>query len=449
MFLGVSGGLWLRFGLVHESTLHGVSYDWVAFAAGPSWIAMLALHRCYETRFLGAGVNEFKRVFLASFRLGGFTAIFCYAAKIDLARGFVAYSFPLGLVALLLGRYAARKWLHHRRQAGGWSQRVLAIGDPSHVEGLARVMHRERHAGYEVVGACVAGAPPSARLAGDIPVVGSLSSAVADARRLGVDTVAVTASPGITPAALRRLAWELEGTGIGMVVAPALTDIAGPRISITPVAGLPLLHVDEPEFTGVRRLLKAVTDRMWSFTLFALMSPLLGALALLVRLTSPGPAIFRQTRVGQDGREFSVLKFRSMYVDAEARLAELQAANEADGLLFKVRSDPRVTPVGRWLRRYSLDELPQLWNVVRGDMALVGPRPPLPAEVAAYEADVRRRLLVKPGITGLWQVSGRSDLSWEDSVRLDLYYVENWSPALDIMILWKTLFAVVRGRGAY
>ena len=234
-----------------------------------------------------------------------------------------------------------------------------------------------------------------------------------------------------------------------MVVAPALTDVAGPRIHITPVAGLPLLHVEEPEFTGVRRLFKSVSDRVLALLLYLLLSPLLVLIAIAVRVSSRGPALFRQERVGQDGQTFGLLKFRSMYVDAEARLAALQGSNEASGLLFKMRADPRVTPVGRWLRRYSLDELPQLWNVVRGDMALVGPRPPLPSEVAAYESHVRRRLLVRPGITGLWQVSGRSDLSWDDAVRLDLYYVENWSPALDAMILWKTLFAVVRGKGAY
>jgi exopolysaccharide biosynthesis polyprenyl glycosylphosphotransferase len=444
-----AGGRLLRFGVEGNATLQGVPYALVLVAAGPVWIAMLGLHRCYEPRLLGNGVTEFKQIFLASVRLVGYVAIVSYAAKLEVARGLVAYAFPLGLALLLLFRYGARKWLHHKRRGGGWSSRVLAIGNALQIENLADVVARERHAGYEVVGACLPGGSGDvAQRIGHVPVVGTLTTAVADARRLGADTIAVTASAGITPAALRRLAWELEGSGIGMVVAPALTDVAGPRIHITPVAGLPLLHVEEPEFTGVRRLFKSVSDRVLALLLYLLLSPVLLLIAVAVRVSSRGPALFRQERVGQDGQTFELLKFRSMYVDAEARLEALRESNEASGLLFKMRADPRVTPVGRWLRRYSLDELPQLWNVVRGDMALVGPRPPLPSEVSAYESHVRRRLLVRPGITGLWQVSGRSDLSWDDAVRLDLYYVENWSPALDAMILWKTLFAVVRGKGA-
>jgi lipopolysaccharide/colanic/teichoic acid biosynthesis glycosyltransferase len=178
-------------------------------------------------------------------------------------------------------------------------------------------------------------------------------------------------------------------------------------------------------------------------------SPLLLLIAVMVRLTSPGPVIFRQVRVGRDGRMFTLYKFRSMVVDAEEQLVDLRRHNDSDGVLFKVRQDPRVTPVGRWLRRFSLDELPQLANVLRGDMSMVGPRPALPSETEQYGSSVARRLLVKPGITGLWQISGRSDLSWEDSVRLDLYYVENWSFTGDIQILWKTFHAVATRRGAY
>jgi len=234
-----------------------------------------------------------------------------------------------------------------------------------------------------------------------------------------------------------------------MVVAPALTDIAGPRIHITPVAGLPLLHVEEPEFTGARKILKETQDRILAGLAVVFLAPLMLALALLIRLDSRGPALFRQTRVGRGGEEFCVYKFRSMHVDAEERLAALVGRNESDGVLFKMRDDPRVTRIGKLLRRYSLDELPQLLNVLRGNMALVGPRPPLPREVANYATDVHRRLLVKPGITGLWQVSGRSDLSWEQTVRLDLRYVENWTLALDALILVKTVRAVLSGGGAY
>jgi exopolysaccharide biosynthesis polyprenyl glycosylphosphotransferase len=248
---------------------------------------------------------------------------------------------------------------------------------------------------------------------------------------------------------VRRLAWQLEGSGVDLVVAPSLTNVAGPRITIRPVAGLSLLHVDEPEFTGFRRVFKTVYDRALALGILVALAPVLAVVALAVRLSSRGPVFFSQERVGQNGRAFRLWKFRSMYVDAESRRPQVEDLNESDGVLFKIRRDPRVTPVGRLLRRLSIDEMPQLWNVVRGDMSLVGPRPPLPSEVASYASEVRRRLLVKPGLTGLWQVSGRADLTWEESVRLDLHYVENWSVALDFMILWKTVGAVLHGRGAY
>jgi exopolysaccharide biosynthesis polyprenyl glycosylphosphotransferase len=248
---------------------------------------------------------------------------------------------------------------------------------------------------------------------------------------------------------LRRVGWLLEGTGVDLVVAPALTDVAGPRIHTRPVAGLPLIHVEAPEFTGGRKLVKYTVDRAMALLATLLVLPLMLVIAIAIKLDSRGPVFFRQVRVGQGGREFGVYKFRSMVINADRMLNHLTGHNETDGLMFKMRRDPRITRVGRFLRKWSLDELPQLFNVLLGHMSLVGPRPPLPAEVARYSGDVRRRLLVKPGMTGLWQVSGRSDLSWEDGIRLDLYYVENWSLAADLSILWKTTGAVLRGRGAY
>jgi exopolysaccharide biosynthesis polyprenyl glycosylphosphotransferase len=214
------------------------------------------------------------------------------------------------------------------------------------------------------------------------------------------------------------------------------------------VDGLPLLRLTHPTFTGASQFLKGALDRVGALLLLALITPMLLAVSLAVACDG-GPVFFRQQRVGLGGRAFTMVKFRSMVVDAEARLAALADADEGAGLLFKIRHDPRVTPVGRFLRRYSLDELPQLFNVVAGSMSLVGPRPPLPAEVAGYGRDAHRRLLVKPGMTGLWQVSGRSDLSWEETVRLDLRYVENWTLALDAQILVRTVRAIVHGTGAY
>ena len=248
---------------------------------------------------------------------------------------------------------------------------------------------------------------------------------------------------------LRELAWELEKTGTDLCVAPALLDVAGPRTTIRPVAGLPLLHVDHPEFTGAKKGIKDVFDKVLGVSALALLAPVFIIVAIAIRLSDGGPALFRQTRVGKDGRTFTVYKFRTMVLDAEDRKAQLAVSNEKDGVLFKIRNDPRITTVGARLRRWSVDELPQLINVVRGDMSLVGPRPSLPDEAARYGDYVRRRLVVKPGITGLWQVNGRSDLSWEESVRLDLRYVENWSLVLDLQVLWKTCSAVLHGSGAY
>jgi exopolysaccharide biosynthesis polyprenyl glycosylphosphotransferase len=282
-----------------------------------------------------------------------------------------------------------------------------------------------------------------------VPVAGDFTQVAAVVERIHACTVAVLACPELDGVALRRLAWQLEKDAVDLVVAPALMEVAGPRTSIRPVAGLPLLHVEHPELSGGRRLAKSAFDRVGAGLALIFLWPVLACIAVAIRLDSKGPALFRQVRVGRDGREFTVLKFRTMVPDAERRKAALVQYNDHDGVLFKIRNDPRITRTGGWLRRYSLDELPQLINVLRGDMSLVGPRPPLPEEVAQYGDDVRRRLVVRPGMTGLWQVSGRSDLSWEESVRLDLRYVENWSLTLDLMILWKTWSAVARGSGAY
>jgi exopolysaccharide biosynthesis polyprenyl glycosylphosphotransferase len=327
--------------------------------------------------------------------------------------------------------------------------RVLAVGSPDHVGNLATELTREIYAGLSVVGACLP-LPDGQPRVGDVPVLGSLTQVRAALAASDADTVAVCGGPGMSSDVLRQLSWELQGTGIDLVVAPALVDVAGPRVSIRPVAGLPLLQIDEPELSGFRQFVKASVEWLFALLGFIFLVPVIALCALAVRLDSQGAPLFRQTRIGRHGRPFTVYKLRTMRSDAEALLDTLREQNEAaDGLLFKMREDPRITRVGSWLRKWSIDELPQLWNVVKGDMALVGPRPPLPGEVAQYGDDVARRLLVRPGITGLWQVSGRSDLSWEDSIRLDLYYVENWSLALDALIVWKTFFAILRRDGAY
>ncbi|WP_019629262.1 sugar transferase [Actinomadura atramentaria] len=414
------------------------------------WVAFLALCRAYQPRYIGVGYEEFHRVLRAGFALTATVAIMAYATKTEVARGYVVMALPLGVALDVAVRYRLRKWLHRRRWQGDHMRRVVAVGHRAAVADLIRLLREKAYHGMDIVAVCL---PPGegarAGAVDGVPVLGDFREAAAVVGSVGADSVAVLACPEMDGVALRRLAWQIERDDVELVVAPALMDVTGPRISIRPVAGLPLLHVEHPELDGGRKLLKGFVDRAGALVGLALLSPVLLVIAVMVKLTSSGPVMFRQTRVGRDGREFTVLKFRTMVADAESRKQELLEANEHDGVLFKIRSDPRITRVGRVLRRYSLDELPQLINVARGDMSLVGPRPPLPEEVAEYGGDVYRRLVVKPGLTGLWQVSGRSDLSWEESVRLDLRYVDNWTLALDLQIMWKTWSAVVRGSGAY
>lgn len=440
--------LYARFGGA-DHYVRGLSYPVVGSLLVPVWLAALAAARAYEMRFFGAGADEYRVVTVASVRLMAVIAIVAFTFKIEFARGYVAIALPLGSVLLLLGRHLQRRWLHRARRRGRYIHRVLAIGGRDEIAALGDALAERQSSGLRLVGVCVADADEGRRVAG-APVLGPFAAALDAIAEVGADTVAVTEGPGISHDALRQLAWDLEGSGVDLVVAAELMEIAGPRVTVRPLPDLPLLQVEEPELSGPRKLMKLSVE--WLFCIFAavLVSPLLLGLAVLVRLDSAGNPLFRQTRIGRGGRPFTVFKIRTMYMDAEERLSALRDQNEAsDGLLFKIRDDPRITRVGRILRRWSLDELPQLWNVVRGDMALIGPRPPLPEEVRQYDREVGRRLLVLPGITGLWQVSGRSDLSWADSIRLDLYYLENWSLALDAMIVWKTLRAVARRDGAY
>lgn len=436
-------GLLLRFGPapVLRDTLIGV-------ALGLGWMLALHLQNAYDGRLVGHGVQEYRQTFQASLWLFAGLAIVAYSFQLDFARGFVALAFPIGTLLLLLLRWVMRRWLVRPRREGHLSDRVLLVGDREHVASLVTALRRTPDAGYKVLGACVDHAT-GGKVAG-VPVLGPETEALTRARELGVDVIAVSSSTGLGQLGLRRLGWALEGTDIDLVVAPGIMDVAGPRVLTRPVQGLPLIHVEAPTFAGPQRVFKIILDRLGALVLVVLLAPLLAAIAVAVRLDG-GPALFTQERVGRDGRSFRMIKFRSMCTDAEERLPQLLAANEGAGPLFKMRQDPRVTKVGAVIRRYSLDELPQLFNVLRGEMSLVGPRPPLPREVAAYESDTQRRLLVQPGMTGLWQVSGRSNLSWEESVRLDLYYVENWTPVLDLMIMWRTFQVVVRpgNGGAY
>jgi exopolysaccharide biosynthesis polyprenyl glycosylphosphotransferase len=422
---------------------------WASLSLVVAWPTLLAVTGAYERRSFGIGSDEFRRVGRAGLLLLAGLGFVSYAAELDLSRALVVVAVPSLTLVTLVERYAARRSLHRQRLKGRCVKRVVVVGRGGAVLELVDRLRRAHHAGLEVVAACVT-PDDRARVARavDLPVAG-LDDVFETAARMNADTIAVTSASETAAQYLRSLSWQLEGSGMELLVAPGLVEVAGPRLHIRPFDGLPLLSVEQPRFEGWRRVVKGALDRSVALAALIVFAPLFGALALAVGLSSPGGVFYRQQRVGLNGRPFTMLKFRSMVSGADQQVAGLSDGNDADGLLFKIRQDPRVTPVGRWLRRLSLDELPQLVNVLTGSMSLVGPRPPLPQEVARYDSSVSRRLLVKPGLTGLWQISGRSDLSWEEAVRLDLRYVENWSLALDVQILWKTARAVVTASGAY
>lgn len=426
------------------------AYAWMAAVLPLLWPLSVAICGAYMPTFFGTGSEEFRRVTRAGFLLLAAVSVVSYSAKLDIARSFVVFTIPAITLATLVGRYGARKWLHRARYNGRCVRRVVAVGRDGAVADLVLRLRKDRYAGMDVVAACVTQPGDAGQVAATgVPVDGGLDDVLDVVRRVNADAVAVTSASETAAVYLRRLSWELEGSGIELLVSPGLVEIAGPRLHVRPFVGLPLLSIEEPVFTGWRRVLKGALDRAGAALLLVVIAPVFVAISFVVAVTSRGPVLFRQERVGAHGRHYTMYKFRSMVDGADTKLQDLLALNEGHGLLFKMRHDPRVTPIGRWLRRFSLDELPQLVNVLVGNMSLVGPRPPLPHEVERYDSSIRRRLLVKPGLTGLWQISGRSDLSWEESVRLDLRYVENWSLALDLLILWKTASAVLRKHGAY
>ncbi len=389
---------------------------------------------------VGTGPDEYRRVAHASLALFGTVAIVAFLARQNLARGYVAVALPVGMVTLLTGRWLWRQWLARRRSDGRFVSTVLVVGSHRSAVAMAKTFERDSAAGYRVVGVCV----PGSRLAqGEllnvdghaVPILGDESTVLQALQFTGANTVAVSNTDSLGTEGMRALAWQLEAVDVDMVVSAGVVDVAGPRLKIRPVAGLPLLHVEKPQYEGAGRIGKFLVDMLGATCALVLASPVLLLTAVAIKLSSRGPVFYRAERVGLNGEVFSMLKFRSMGQNADSVRTELVKLNEGAGPLFKMREDPRVTRVGRWIRRFSIDELPQLINVLSGQMSMVGPRPPLPSEVERYDGVVRRRLLVKPGMTGLWQVSGRSDLSWEESVRLDLSYVENWSTVQDLIIV--------------
>jgi len=399
----------------------------------------------FETRdrhIVGHGVVEYRRIISATFFVFAILITVAFFLRIEVARSIFLVALPVGLAALLVGRWGWRQWLRRRQKAGAFVYRAVVLGDGANLEHIIKQIRSTHGTGYVIVGAIT---PRGTGIAiKDVPVLGALADAAQAIDEVGADTLIVGGADELDPVTMRRLGWAMADRDVNWVVAPALTDVAGPRIHARPVAGLPLVHIDFPRLEGYRRIVKRTFDIVASTILFLLASPIMLGTAIAIRVEGPGPVLYTQQRVGRRGATFAMIKFRSMAQGADDQLASLlDLQGTTDRPFFKVTDDPRITRVGRFIRRHSMDELPQLLNVLAGHMSLIGPRPQRPAEVAMYDAFVERRLLVKPGMSGLWQVSGRSKLSWEDSIRLDLYYVENWSFAQDIQILFRTVKAVV------
>ena len=418
------------------------------------WLCALAGIRARSPKYIGAGIEEYRRVVAASFWTFGAVAIAELLLKLEVSRGYLSVALPVGIVGLLLSRWRWRNYLDRQRLAGRYRTAILAIGERNAVANLATELTGDLNNGYEVVGIGIPGygAPRGEHIiinGREIPIVGGEAHVLPAVRSCGADTVAIAGTEHFGVTGIRRLIWELEPMDVELVVSPGVMDVARSRLVMRPIAGLPLLYIDKPQYHGAKKIQKRAFDFCFALAALAASSPVLLTTALVIKARSKGPVFYSSERIGIDGKPFQMLKFRTMVEDADKELQNLAYANESDGPLFKIRNDPRVTPVGRLLRRYSIDELPQFINVLRQEMSVVGPRPPLRREVEKYDDDVQRRLLVKPGVTGLWQVSGRSDLPWEKAVRLDLSYVDNWSMIGDIMIIAKTLRAVLQRKGAY
>lgn len=418
------------------------------------WMVTLGIYGTRSTRILGNGLEETRRVLASTVSVFGVMAVFSMIFQVDIARGYLALALPAGLIGLVFSRMITRRYIQRARTRGRLSNAVLAIGNRAALHRLAESFVRNPADGLRLVGVCGPGISPDevVTLSPGTRVKAycddSDDSIVAAVRRCGADTV-VLASGHLNPDEIRDLSWQLEKLDVELIVAPGMVDVAAPRLTVWLAGGQPLIRVEKPRYNGAKCFRKRAFDIGFTVAFLLGAAPVLLVAAIAIKLTSRGPVFYRSERVGLSGKSFQMIKFRTMVVDADQKLAEIAHLNESDGLLFKIKDDPRVTRVGRILRKYSFDELPQFFNVLRGDMSVVGPRPPLPSETHGYDHRTSRRLLVRPGITGLWQISGRSDLSWEDSVRLDLSYVENWSMMSDLVIAAGTAKAVFSGSGAY
>lgn len=426
----------------------------VSVGLAAAWLIFLALWRTRDPKIIEAGPLEYQAVARASFNVFATLAVIALIFKLDFSRGFIAMAGIGGAILLFVSRYAWRRWINHRRAHGGYTANVLVIGGVRSAKTMASQFATNPSLGFRVVGVWVPDRPAAAdeflRARDlDVPVFGTDTDFGTALAHGDVDTVVVTDTEHLGHDGMRELAWALEGRDVDLLVAPNVIDVAGPRVHLQAHGNMPLVYLTGPTYSRAKTLRRAIFDRTFAALVLVVSLPIIVIAAIAIRLTSRGPIFYRSERLGAHGVPFQIYKLRTMIVDADQQRDELMPFNIGTGPLFKMPDDPRVTKVGRVLRRFSIDELPQFINVLKGDMSVVGPRPLLPGDLDEYGELGQRRLLVKQGITGLWQVSGRSDLTWEDSVRLDLDYVENWSMIGDLQIILRTMGAVIRAAGAY
>ncbi|MGJ6980382.1 sugar transferase [Aestuariimicrobium soli] len=429
----------------HRGDVDSLVRPAIAVVIGVWLVSLLALGS-YSQKHLGAGTVEYRTVINATVVAAALLGIGAYLSNYPLSRAFYFLSFLIGIPLLVLGRHLMRRALHGARRRGSMRVPMVIAGHPRGIDHLAAVFQREPWIGYDLIGALTHPGEPAPT--SGIPVLGTPDDALRAVRSTKADAVIFVEGSLRGANHFNELARELEREQARLIVIPSLAEISSNRVDVQTIAGVPLMTVAKPQAERAGRGLKRSFDVLAASVALLLLSPVMLLAMLAIKLEDGGPVIFRQRRVGRTGEVFNCLKFRSMVVDAEA-LKHTLIEHDGNGVLFKLRHDPRVTAVGRFIRRYSIDELPQLVNVLKGEMSLVGPRPALEQEVDHYKSHVLRRLDVRPGITGLWQVSGRSDLSWNDAVRLDLYYVDNWSFLQDLTILLRTVWAVLRPNGAY
>ena len=406
------------------------------------WLGLLAFCGSYDQRIVGLGTEEVRRTISAALCTFAIVAGIGYLFRADISRAYAFVSLPIGLILIIISRFFWRRWLYIQRQQHRFQYSTLVVGSGSAAEELVQRLNRDGYAGYRVVGRYAA------------PLVGKdrhdewLAGLTETIDRLKVEAIAITPSETITGSIVREIAWRIESRFIDFLIAPTMVDISGPRLSVRPAAGLPLLHLDEAALSRPKRFAKRALDLLLSSTMILFLSPLMLGTALAVKCSSRGPVLFRQARIGRAGKAFTILKFRTMVQNAEDMRGDLRGQHGVTSPMFKLRDDPRITRIGRYLRRWSIDELPQLFNVIGGSMSLVGPRPHPLDDVHRYELEAYRRLALKPGLTGLWQVEGRSNLTWREALQFDLYYIETWSLSGDLVLLARTIRAVLQGRGA-